>query len=327
MDQVELTSPKQSMSKLVRGAIYIAIGALVLAAVVCVVWVFIPDQGDLIGRAFVTVLLLSGFSGAVLLDANLANRRSDWLVLASTASWVIALLVGAFKIWAPRGEEETFAWEVVRLWELLLVIGLVQLALLHQRLYWRAHARYVTGLTRTIAIVTTVFLIALVGKLTFYLAVPHLIHFSDWYWRVTVALAILASVGTLLVPLLNALFAPRPVRPMAPSAPPSSVPGAPSGQPAASAGDRQPWPMFPDGRTPLPYLPNGQPDFAAAQTGVPSPGAQFWGAPQQPAPMQPSPVQQQPQPRQGGDAQAPGSIPPRPAPPAPSSGVAPPEHR
>lgn len=326
MSQAELTSPKQGMSKLVRGAIYIAIGALVLAAVVCVVWVFIPDQGDLIGRAFLTVLLLSGFSGAVLLDANLANRRADWLVLASTASWVVVLLVGAFKIWAPRGEEETFAWEAVRLWELLLVIGLVQLALLHQRLHWRSHARYVTGLTRTIAIVTTVFLIALVGMLTFYFAVPHLIHFSDWYWRVTVALAILASVGTLLVPLLNALFAPRPVRPMVPSFPASGAPGAPSGQPAA-AGGRQPWPVFPDGRTPLPYLPNGQPDFAAAQTGVPSPGAQFWGASPQPAPAQPAPVPQQPQSHQGGAAQTPGPIPPQPAPPTPSPGVAPPEHR
>ncbi|WP_105566246.1 hypothetical protein [Microbacterium halophytorum] len=338
MNEMMGDPPTQGMSKLVRGAIYIAIGALVLAALVCVAWVFVPDQGDLIGRAFLTVLLLSGFSGAVLLDANLASRRPDWLALASTVSWIVALIVGAFKIWVPRGADEGFAWEAIRVWELILVVGLLQLALLHQRLYWKAHARYVTGMTRAVAIVTTALLVALVGMLSFYLAVPHLFDYDDWYWRVVVSVAILASVGTLILPLINALFAPRPPRPQPapypaqggypqpypqqyaqggapygaqpygyPTQPPAQpvppqaaahpaqqsapvppaaaqpAPPAAAAQPAPAVPQpaqdgRQPWPMFPDGHTPLPYLPNGEPDFAAAQTGVPSPGARFWGA-------------------------------------------------
>lgn len=305
MSQVELQSPKEGMSKLVRGAIYIAIGALVLAAVVCVVWVFVPDQGALIGRAFLTVLLLSGFSGAVLLDANLANKRPDWLILASTASWIIILIVGAFKIWVPRAADEGFGWTGVRVWELLLVIGILQLALVHQRLYWKAHKRYVTVGTQVIVYVTTTLLVGLVGMLAFYLAVPRMFDYTDWYWRIVVALAILASVGTLMIPLLNALFAPRPVaRASAPA--------------AAAPGGALPWPTFPDGRTPLPYLPNGQPDFEAARTGVPSQGARFWGTgPAQPqpypgavqaAPRQAYPVPQAPAyPVQPAPAQAPGA--------------------
>lgn len=300
MSNDQVRSPKQDMSKVVRGAIYIAIGALVLAAIVCVAWVFVPDQGDLIGRAFLTVLLLSGFSGAVLLDANLAARRPDWLVLASTASWVVVLIVGAFKIWIPRGDDEFFGWTGVRVWELLLVIGVLQLALVHQRLYWKAHRRYVTGFTRTIAVVTTVLLVGLVLMLAFYLAAPRLLDYSDWYWRVVVALAILASVGTLILPLLNALFAPRPV-PAQPA--PFPVPPA-QGRPDG----RLPWPTFADGRTPLPFLPNGQPDFDAARTGVPSPGARMWGAQPGAAPAQPV------MPAQAAGAAQPGAAPMRPAP-------------
>jgi len=321
MSQVELQSPKEGMSKLVRGAIYIAIGALVLAAIVCVLWVFVPDQGSLIGRAFLTVLLLSGFSGAVLFDANLANKRPDWLILASTASWIIILIVGAFKIWVPRADDEGFDWTGVRVWELLLVIGILQLALVHQRLYWKAHKRYVTVGTQVIVYVTTTLLVGLIGMLAFYLAVPRMFDYTDWYWRIVVALAILTSVGTLMIPLLNALFAPRPVAP----------PGAPA---AAAPGGALPWPTFPDGRTPLPYLPNGQPDFEAARTGVPSQGARFWNAgPAQPqpypgavqaAPRQAYPVPQVPgaaYPAQPAPAQAPGAA--YPGQPAPAPGQQP----
>lgn len=296
MSQPQQVSPKQGMSKPVRGAIYIAIGALVLAAIVCVVWVFVPDQSDLIGRAFLTVLLLAGFSGLVLVDANLSDRRPDWLVLVSIVLWVFVLLVGAFKIWTPRADDEGFGWTAVRVFELLLVVGVLQLTLLHQRLFWKAHTRYVTVGTRIIAITTTVFLFALAAMLVFYLAVPRLLDYPDWYWRVVVALTILASVGTLILPLLNALFAPKPPKP----APP--VGGA--------AGGLLPWPVFPDGITPLPYLPDGQPDWAAARTGVPSPGARMWGGgPQQqaapPAPLPPNPAPSAPYPPQAPQGQPP----------------------
>ena len=71
-----------------------------------------------------------------------------------------------------------------------------------------------------------------------------------------------------------------------------------------------PWPVFPDGITPLPYLPDGQPDWAAARTGVPSPGARMWGGgPQQqaapPAPLPPNPAPSAPYPPQAPQGQPP----------------------
>ena len=70
--------PGTGMSKLLRGAIWIAIGALIAAALVCVVWVLIGDQDGIIGRAFLTILLLAAFAGIAIVESNLAQRRSDW---------------------------------------------------------------------------------------------------------------------------------------------------------------------------------------------------------------------------------------------------------
>lgn len=309
------------ISKLLRGAIWIAIGALIAAALVGVVWVLIGDQDGLIGRAFLTILLLTAFAGIAVVESNLASRRPDWLVLASMASWIVALLVGAVKIWMPE-QDEQFGWVSERFFHLLVVIGILQLALVHPRLYLKAARRYVTLFTRVIVIVTYVMLAALVGMLVFHLTFPDLFRYSPLYWRATVALAILAAVGTMLIPLLNALFA--------------SKPGAPTHGAATVSGPapvQQPWPTYADGRTPLPVMPDGSPDWNAYHTGRPSygqlPPPPVWqpsrpSAPAQPVlpPMTPSaglpaaPAQPVPPPVVGLPAPAPADF-PQPPPAAP----------
>lgn len=284
-DDAEQRQP--GMSRVLRGAIWIAIGALIAAAVVCVVWVLVGPQGNaLVARAFLTILLLAGFSACVLMEANLADRRPSWLVLASMVGWVLVLLVGAAKIWAPFpvvdpewGDPYVDENVGERIWHFLLSIGVVQLAVWHQHFLWKAHQRHVTAFTRAITITTTALTGALVVMLLLYLAFADLTDFGEFYWRVVVALTILVVVGTLMIPLLNALFAPRRPRP---------VP-----QPAAYAPQAVPqpmWPTYADGRTPLPVLPDGSPDWQAYYTGVPSvpqpaPGAT--GAPTHPAPQAP----------------------------------------
>ncbi len=243
---------KKNMSLLIRGAIWIAIGALIAAAIVCVIWVLIGDQDGLIGRAFLTILLLAAFAGIAILEAGLAPNRPDWLALASMVSWIVALLVGAVKIWLP--DDEDYFGGAERFFQLLLVIGILQLALLHVRLFTPAAKRHVTTFTRVIYIVTLVFLVALVAMLIFFLTFPHTFDYVELYWRIVVALTILAAVGTTLVPLLNALFAPK-KRPAAAAAAPSAA---------------QAWPTYADGFTPLPVLPDGQPDWNAYYTGYPT---------------------------------------------------------
>ena len=87
-----------SSSSLVRAAIWVAIGALIAAAIVCVVWVMVGTQNGIIGRAFLTILLLAAFAGVAIIDAHLASRRPAWFALASMLTWVVSLLIGAFLV-------------------------------------------------------------------------------------------------------------------------------------------------------------------------------------------------------------------------------------
>ncbi|MET0303660.1 MAG: hypothetical protein ABW040_06395, partial [Microbacteriaceae bacterium] len=89
------SSRSAGSSPLIRAAIWVAIGALIAAAVVCVVRVFVGSQDGIVGKAFLTILLLVAFSGAGILDAHLAPRRPAWFALASMVGWVVLLLIGA----------------------------------------------------------------------------------------------------------------------------------------------------------------------------------------------------------------------------------------
>ncbi|MFC7788554.1 hypothetical protein ACU045_06180 [Microbacterium sp. MAHUQ-60] len=310
-------------SKLMRGSIWIAIGSLIAAAIVCVIWVLVGNQDGIIGRAFLTILLLAAFAGIAIVESNLAARRPEWLVLASMVSWIIALLVGAIKIWLPDPEPDyMYGFRDpsggMRVLQFLLVIGILQLALLHVRLFLRASQRYVTTFTRVIVMVTFAMLALLVAMLVFFLTFPDQLDYDDLYWRIVIALAILAAVGTTLIPLLNALFAPRAPRP------PAAVPQA---APVQAAQPMQAWPTYADGRTPLPVMPDGSPDWNAYYTGYPTyaaPAAAFPvvdAAPEPPsAPATPA------APDPGAAPQSPQMPPMPPAPPAPpgSNGSFPP---
>ncbi|MBS1674573.1 MAG: hypothetical protein JSS74_11490 [Actinobacteria bacterium] len=281
---IEPDKSKPNTSLLIRGAIWIAIGALIAAALVCVVWVLIGDQQGLIGRAFLTIVLLAGFAGIAILEAGLAPNRDDWLALLSMISWIVALLVGAVKIWLP---DDFYGFNgPERFFQLVLVVGILQLALLHVRLFHRAAQRHVTTFTRGIMWATYAFLGILVLLLVFFLTFPDTFHYDELYWRIVVALTILTAVGTTLIPLLNALFAPK--RPATPAfTAPALNAFAPSAAAAYPAARPQPlpWPTYGDGRTPLPIMPDGNPDWNAYYTGTPTPGATIPGQPASSLPL------------------------------------------
>ncbi|WP_026059539.1 hypothetical protein [Microbacterium yannicii] len=315
-------------SSLLRAAIWVAIGALIAAAIVCVVWVLIGEQNGIVGRAFLTILLLVGFAGVAILDAHLAPRRPAWFALASMGTWVALLLIGAVMIWMP----ERYYWGgFSRFIQFLLIVLVLQLALLHLRLYMKAFQRHETSFTSVVAIATITLVVALAALLVIPLAFGEYLDLPDLYWRIVVAVAILAAVGTALIPLVNVLFAPKkpraavpgygqpPAVPQAPhgygmaaaAQPAAAQPAAPQPAPEAPAQATQellPWPNYVDGATPLPMLPDGSPDWNAYYTGYPSPGAHVFGAsstqsppaaPQAPAPGDPAQSASAPEPSAG----------------------------
>lgn len=282
--QAEPATTGAGSSSLLRAAIWVAIGALIAAAIVCVIWVLLGEQNGIVGRAFLTILLLAAFAGVAILDAHLASRRPAWFALVSMASWIILLLIGAVLIWLP---DRGFFGGYDRFFRFLLIVLIVQLAVLHVRLYVKAAQRYVTPFTQVVAIVTITLVVGLAVLLVIPLVLSDFAEFHDLYWRIVVAVAILAAVGTAIIPLVNALFAPKKPRP---AAPPAGY--APQPAPVAPA-----WPTYVDGLTPLPVMPDGSPDWNAYYTGYPSAGAHAVGMPVEAitaAPTTPGPAYEQP---------------------------------
>lgn len=273
-------TPDAPTAPLLRAAIWVAIGALIASAIVCVVWVLVGDQTDIVGKAFLTILLLVAFAGVTILDAHLAPRRPAWFALASMGTWIAALLIGAVMIWMP----ERVAWSgFTRFVQFLFIVLVLQLALLHVRLYIKALQRYETRFTRIVGAITIVLVVALAVLLILPLMLSEYLWFPGIYWRVVVAVAILAAVGTAIIPLVNVLFAPKkpraafsPTYGALPTSPPQPQIAA---APAAPQQELLPWPNYVDGITPLPMLPDGSPDWNAYYTGHPSPGAHVFGPP------------------------------------------------
>lgn len=293
-----ITSP--SSTRILRASIWVAIGALIAAAVVCVVWVLIGDDNGIVGKAFLTILLLAGFAGVSIGEANLASRRPAWLALASMVAWVLTLLIGAFLIWMPS--ESSYGIGAERFFRFVLIALIIQGALLHARLLIPAHLRNPMTFTTVVTYVTIGLVVILAAMLVIALIGEEFTDFRPLYWRVVVALAILAAVGTALVPLVNALFAPKRPRPAVPggyaAAPAYGLPGTP-GAPAAYGAPVAPvasaWPTYADGWTPLPVLPDGSPDWNAYYTGHPSMASPAVPAAQEPAPAAPAALAAAPQ--------------------------------
>lgn len=285
-----------AVPKLRRIAIWTAIGALIAAAFICVVWVLIGQASDIASRAFLTVLLLAGFAGIAILETNLAPRREPWFSLVSMLVWVVTLLIGAVMIWMPQPPYDDFgAYAIARFFKFLVIVLILQLAVLFLRLYSKAWLRHRTRFTDIVAISTIVLVGLLAVMLVFPLIAGEWLRFHDLYWRLTVAIAILAAVGAALLPLTNALFAPRAPRvrapervhpaahataaqqaPVAPQLPVASPPAVvPQHAPAVAQAVIAPrgWPAYAGTPVPLPMLPDGTPDWHAYYTGQPTPGA------------------------------------------------------
>lgn len=252
-------------NKIMRAALWVAIGALIAAAIVCVVWVLVGDANGIVGKAFLTILLLAAFAGVAIAEANLAPRRPDWLTLASMITWVAILLIGAVLIWMPDSSDYYYGFGGDRFFRFILIALILQGALLHVRLYVKSHQRYETTFTTIVTYVTIGLVVILAIMLVLPLLLSPDVDFRPIYWRVVVALAILAAVGTALVPLVNALFAPKKPRAVA-----AHAYGAPAAlpQPYAAPAPAPQWPTYADGVTPLPVLPDGvTPDWNAYYTG------------------------------------------------------------
>jgi hypothetical protein len=275
----------------------IVIGALIAAALVGVYAVIIGRWDETCWRLIGTISLLVFFSLVSWYDADVSARRASWFGAVSVALSAFLLLDGLWKIWSPAldGTVPDDWWWGFFSW--MLLVAVTRLGLLHIHLVLNTQRRFTGPIMSKVTLVTLI----LVGALTVGLALPLVFtraDFSEAYWRLVGAIAILDALGTILIPLTYTLFGPKSGRRAgAPSvdAPPvvgpsssggagpaafatathgaaatsasaTSAPAAPadaSAYPnvlAPAGGFRLEWPRYVNG-TPLPAKPDGSPDF------------------------------------------------------------------
>lgn len=295
-------------------ALYIAIGALVAAAALGAYFIIAGDQANVAGRAWLTLLLVGLFAGAVVLDANVDNGPNRWYLGVSTVVNVVIVAVGLLKLWngwlQPEDTAAASVW-LAQMARLLAVIVLFRVALLFMQLYGHHFVRRGrTPVGKIMAIVT----ISLVWATALVLAAPAIFpatDWPDWWWRIAGATSLVAVVTT-VIPLLLRAFDPNKPKP----APAQPVAYAPVQQ-APGYYAQQPYPGQP--------VPQQYPAQYPPQPGVPQPGSQP-APPAAPAPAGPQPGSQPPPPQPVQPVQQP-PVPQQPVqqPPVPPGAPTPPQ--
>lgn len=282
------------------------IGAVVAAGLVGIVAVLLGEFGRVAVQLLLTIVVVVVFALLSWYDADVSSRRSGAFAFASIVTSMYLLVAGLYKVWLaptnPSGGDDL--WLVAeRFWHWIWLVGVARVALLHVHLLLVIHRRYPTPALQVVAKAT----VGVIALLALLLSIPLLapdVDYARGYWRLVWVVVILDLLGTVVVPLSNALFRPRgtmtaPVAvgswptpeaspaaaPTAPAAPIATwratpAPDAPTAatvagpvsadryryEPRPESSRALAWPRYVDG-TPLPALPDGSPDFSAVIRG------------------------------------------------------------
>lgn len=208
-------------SRLRKTILWVIIGAVGLSALVSILWVMLGDRvGSLAGAAFGTIALVTLFSVFSLIEVGAGEKRAQWVTISRIVTLSITLLIGVYFLWVksapPVISEYDYMSDYARTadgWARfsLFVFALVpvtQLAMLHLSLTARRLSKYDAG-ARAVAVasigVTCLVALLIVIQIVFYTD-----PFDDLFWRALASLAIIASVLTILPPVIHAIKHPKP---------------------------------------------------------------------------------------------------------------------
>lgn len=204
--------PARQRSRTATIALGLSITMLVAAAVLGGIFIILGDQANVAGRAWLTLLLVGLFAGAVVLDGSMPEGRNRWYLAVSTILNVVLLAIGLLKIWngwlQPADTASAAVWtgQIARFVSMIL---LVRVALLLTQLYV---PRFITGASKTgvriSSMATLVFAWLTVLELALPAAFPAM-DWPSWWWRTAGATSLIAIVG-LVIPLVLRAFEPKP---------------------------------------------------------------------------------------------------------------------
>lgn len=254
------------------------IGAVVAAGLVGIAAVLLGDFGMVAVQLLLTIVVVVVFALLSWYDADVSSRRSGTFAFASIATSMYLLVAGLYKVWiVPTGVDGDGIWFVVEhFWHWMWLVGVARVALLHVHLLLVIHRRYPTPALQVVAKAT----VGVIALLALLLSIPLLapdVDYARGYWRLVWVVVILDLLGTVVVPLSNALFRPRGTLP-------SATWPVPEQQPAWSS---TPTPAAPVPTAPLPPTPSAPgetgptpaPALAPADTVITSDGRRYAARP------------------------------------------------
>ncbi|MGH1525165.1 hypothetical protein ACRAWC_14430 [Leifsonia sp. L25] len=303
------TDAETSRPRARRLALYLTIGVLATSAVFGAVLIVVGDQANIAGRAWLTLLLVGAFAGAVALDATVSNGPNRWYLPASTITNAALVAVGLLKLWngilQPDDTADARVW-AEQFWRFAGVVVLARMALLLTQVYG---LRFVTRASSRVSSIGGVVSLALMWATALVLALPAILPaatWPDWWWRLSAATTLVAAVAA-VIPLIVRAFEAKP----------------------AARGDQPPGPEL---RTypPYPFPDAGSHAHPRAPQAVAVPlppqayAHQQWPQPSGP-PLAPQPGTTPPQPGTAPHAQPAGVPPATNAPPPAAPGFPPPQ--
>lgn len=193
----QATGQRQSLA---RALLFLAIGALCLAALVAIGILPLGSFGETEGKVLLTVVGIAGYSMLGLAATTAIGRDPAWLGPAGLAISAVAFGLFVALIWAAP--EQSLLGRLMGTF-LVLAVALVHAALL-LLLTGRVGEGPLCTVRRATLVASSVLAGMIIGPLLF-----------DWepsgaYFRVLGAAAVLAVLGTLLVPILRKLAAGTP---------------------------------------------------------------------------------------------------------------------
>lgn len=279
-----MSDQKPTQSALRRFALWLTIATLVVAGLLGGYFIIFGDQANVAARAWLTLLLLAAFAGAVVFDGSLPDGPNRWYLTASTMLNIFLVLIGLIKVWGgPLQPDNTYdGWVWGSQFNRWLGLVLVVRAALMVTQLWVHHfiGRASNSVTRRTAWLTVAFVwltaIVFVIPLSFPNLKPlGLDGYADWWWRIAGATALVMTV-TLLIPLVVRAFAPKAPRSPQPAgsfeareplqSPPRYPPATPPEYRPATAPPRYP------PATPPVYPPATPPQTESPQTESPQKG-------------------------------------------------------
>lgn len=212
MSTVE-AEPKSKLTKTVIFSLASAISTILASAVV-VMWAIIADPpGDTIGKAFLTIFLVSGFAFGIIAETR-ADHTAAYVTPGRIAAIVLIVLSGLYLTWNQIYDEPWRDMAAGDFGAWLGVIFLLEGVVATLVLLWPRMVGNMKNPAVRYTFDAGIGLVILVSLLISFAWTTWQLEWSEGFWRVVLAIGVLALVTFMLPLVISMILAPKKPKPI-----------------------------------------------------------------------------------------------------------------